>query len=294
MTQESRIWLVTGAARGLGRSISEAVLQAGDRLVAGARDPARLADLVARHGERIRPVALDVTDAQAAQHAVAAAVQAFGRLDVLVNNAGYGHTAPFEQMAPEDFRAQIETNFFGVVNLTRAALPTLRKQRSGHIFQISSVGGRTSTPGLSAYQAAKWAVGGFSDVVAKEVASLGIRVCTLEPGGMRTEWSQRAKQPVAGMLPEYASSVGRSLRLFGSYGGREIGDPAKIAALLVELSRRDDLPLRLLLGGDALYVARQAEAQRAEELERWQATTLSSHFPDAQLPAGLDELKQLK
>ncbi|MEX3527417.1 MAG: SDR family NAD(P)-dependent oxidoreductase, partial [Burkholderia sp.] len=161
----SKVWLVTGAARGLGRAISEAVLAAGDRLGAGARDPSRLADLRRQHGDRLRTIELDVTDEAAAARAVELARSAFGRLDVLVNNAGYGHTVPFEQMAPADFRDQVETNLFGVVNLTRAALPVMRVLRAGHIFQVSSVGGRTTTAGLSAYQAAKWAVGGFSDVL---------------------------------------------------------------------------------------------------------------------------------
>ncbi|KVP64257.1 SDR family NAD(P)-dependent oxidoreductase [Burkholderia ubonensis] len=290
----SKVWLVTGAARGLGRSISEAVLAAGDRLVAGARDPARLADLAKRYGDRLLPVALDVTDAAAATRAVAAARDAFGRIDVLVNNAGYGHTAPFEQMSADDFRAQIETNLFGVVNVTRAVLPTMRAQRAGHIFQVSSVGGRTSTPGLSAYQAAKWAVGGFSDVLAKEVAPFGVRVCTLEPGGMRTDWAAEAKRGVDGMLPDYQPSVGRMLDLLGAYGGHEVGDPARIAALIVELSRRDDVPMRLLLGGDAVFVCEQAEAQRADEAARWRDTSLSTQFPDAKLPDGLQALKGLE
>ena len=294
MSDTSKIWLVTGAARGLGRLISEAVLAAGDRLVAGARDPDRLADLVERYPDRIRPVALDVTDELAAQRAVDHALNAFGRVDVLVNNAGYGHTAPFEQMTTQDFRDQVETNFFGVANLTRVVLPVMRKQRAGHIFQVSSAGGRTSAPGLSAYQAAKWAVGGFSDVVAKEVAHMGIRVCTLEPGGMRTDWASEARSGVDGLLPEYEQSVGNMLRLLEAYGGHEISDPAKIAALIVELSRRDELPLRLLLGGDALHVCNLADAERAEEQERWRETTLSTHFPDAQLPEGLDFLKKPK
>lgn len=290
----SKVWLVTGAARGLGRSISEAVLKNGDRLVAAARDSQRLDDLVARYPDQVRAVALDVTDEAAAQRAVQLALDAFGGLDVLVNNAGYGHTVPFEQMSSEDFRAQLETNLFGVVNLTRAVLPVMRGQRSGHIFQVSSVGGRTSTPGLSAYQAAKWAVGGFSDVVAKEVSPLGIQICTLEPGGMRTDWAGEAKRPVEGMLPDYDATVGHVLRLLASYGGQEIGDPVKIAELIVALSRRDDLPLRLLLGADALFVYEQDERVRAEELEQWRETTLSTHFPDAQLPAGMDGLKRRK
>ncbi|MDR1009899.1 MAG: SDR family NAD(P)-dependent oxidoreductase [Opitutaceae bacterium] len=289
-----KTWLVTGAGRGLGRSISEAVLAAGDNLVAGLRDVSRLNDLTERYGGRIRPVPLDVTDAVAGQRAVETAVTAFGRLDVLVNNAGYGHSIPFEQMAAGDFNAQVETNFFGVVNLTRAALPVMRAQRGGHIFQVSSVGGRTSTPGLSAYQAAKWAVGGFSDVVAKETAHLGIRVCTLEPGGMRTDWAFEARKPVGNMISDYEPSVGRTLKLIGGYAGNEIGDPVRIAKLIVGLSRRDALPLRLLLGGDALFVATSADTQRAEEREQWRETTLSTHFPDAQLPSGLAELKKLK
>ncbi|ARP82246.1 short-chain dehydrogenase/reductase [Bordetella genomosp. 8] len=290
----SKVWLLTGAARGLGRSISEAVLASGDRLVAGARDPSRLADLVARYGDRIRPVELDVKDADQAQRAVATALQAYGQLDVLVNNAGYGHVVPFEQMDPESFRDQVETNLFGVVNLTRAVIPPMRERRAGHIFQVSSVGGRTATPGLSAYQAAKWAVGGFSDVIAKEVAHLGIRVCTLEPGGMRTDWANTARPPAGASLGDYEASVGRVLKVFGQYAGHEVGDPARIADLIVELSRRDDLPLRLLLGGDALYVSEQAETERASEMAAWRSTTLSTHFPGAELPAGLDELKKFK
>lgn len=205
----SKVWLVTGAARGLGRAISEAVLAAGDRLVAGARDHARLADLAEQYGDRLLPVTLDVTDEAAAAQAVAAAREAFGRIDVLVNNAGYGHTAPFEQMGADDFRDQIETNLFGVINLTRAVLPTMRAQRAGHIFQVSSVGGRTSTAGLSAYQAAKWAVGGFSDVLSKEVAPFGVRVCTLEPGGMRTDWPRRRSVALTTCCPTISRRSGR-------------------------------------------------------------------------------------
>lgn len=286
-----KTWLVTGAARGLGRSISEAVLAAGDHLVAAARQTDRLQDLVQRYGDRILPVSLDVTDEAAAQRAVQAAVQKFGRLDVLVNNAGYGHALPFEQMTSDDFRGQIDTNFFGVVNLTRAAVPVMREQGGGHIFQVSSVGGRTATAGMSAYQAAKWAVGGFSDVVAKEVAPLGIQVCTLEPGGMRTEWAGEARREGTAILPAYEASVGKILDLLAAYGGNEIGDPAKIAALIVDLSRRNDLPLRLLLGGDALFVCEQAETQRTAQQAQWRDVTLSTHFPGAQLPAGLENLK---
>src|SRR5258708_35415288 len=181
--------LTTGSRRGLGRALAEAVLAAGDKLVATARKPAQLTDLVDRYGGQVRAVALDVTDARAAGNAIQSAVDAFGRLDVLVNNAGYANVNSIEDMAAEDFREQVEANFFGVVNVTRAALPIFRTQRNGHIIQISSIGGRGATPGLSAYQSAKWAVGGFSGGLAKEVGPLGIKVTVVEPRGIRPDWA---------------------------------------------------------------------------------------------------------
>src|SRR3984957_10993945 len=170
----SKVWFITGSASGLGRNIAEAVLASGDQLVATARDPRRLEDLVEKYGDRVRTASLDVADEAAAIAAVQAAVNAFGRLDVAVNNAGYGDVAPFEQLSPERFKALIDTNFYGVVYMTRAALPVMRKQRSGCILQISSVGGRLARPGSAGYHAAKWAVGGFTESIAQEVASFGV------------------------------------------------------------------------------------------------------------------------
>ena len=178
----SKVWLVTGSASGLGRNIAEAVLACGDRLVATARDPHRLEDLVKKYGDQVRTAPLDVADGDAAKAAVQGAVGTFGRLDVVVNNAGYGDVAPFEQLSSERFKAVVDTNFYGVVNVTRAALPIMRKQRSGCILQVSSVGGRLGLPGSTAYHAAKWAVGGFTESLAQEVVSFGVRVCALEPG----------------------------------------------------------------------------------------------------------------
>ena len=165
-----QVWLITGSSRGLGRALAEAVLAAGHQLVATARKPEQLSDLVERYGEQVRAVALDVTDETAVHDAVKAAVDAFGRLDVLVNNAGYGNVGSIEDTSLEDFRAQIETNLFGTISLSKAAIPLMREQGAGHIIQVSSVGGRMPTPGMSAYQAAKFAVGGFSEVLAQEVA----------------------------------------------------------------------------------------------------------------------------
>jgi NAD(P)-dependent dehydrogenase (short-subunit alcohol dehydrogenase family) len=272
----SKVWLITGSARGLGRHLAEAVLAAGHRLVATARQPDKLQDLVARYGDRVRTVALDVTDAAAAQAAVDTAIAAFGRLDVLVNNAGFGYVTPFEQTTAEDFRAQIDTNLYGVVNLTRAALPVMRKQRSGRIIQISSVGGRMGTPGVSAYQAAKWAVGGFTEVLAKETAPFGVRVTSVEPGGMRTGWGEIARGAMPELLPDYEASVGRVNRMLADYVGREAGDPDKVAQVILQLAEHDAPPEHLLLGSDAMHFFQQADDARRAEAERWRAVSLST------------------
>jgi NAD(P)-dependent dehydrogenase (short-subunit alcohol dehydrogenase family) len=282
----SKVWLVTGSGRGLGRDIVKAALGAGYRVVATARDPQQLADLREQYGGQVRTVALDVTDPFAAQAAVKVALDAFGRLDVLVNNAGFGHMVPFEQADMEDFRSQIDANFYGVVNLTHAALPTLRKQKSGHIIHISSVGGRLGTPGLSAYQAAKWAVGGFTEVLSKEVSHLGIKVTALEPGGMRTGWGAEARREIPNMLADYEPSVGATLQRLREYAGREAGDPAKVAAVVVRLAHHDNPPAHLLLGADALHFAEQTESARAAADRRWQAVSLST---DYSAPADLPE-----
>src|SRR6516164_2402708 len=222
----SKVWLVTGSATGLGRNVAEAVLACGDRLVATARDPRRHDDLVRKYGDQVRTATLDVADEQAAKAAVQVAVDAFGRLDVVVNNAGYGDVAPFEQLSSERFKAVVDTNFYGVVNVTRAAIPVMRKQKSGYILQISSVGGRLALPGSTPYHAAKWAVGGFTESLAQEVAPFGVKVCALEPGGMRTNWGIRAHQDVPELIPDYQPSVGAIIKALHSLWGKENSDPA--------------------------------------------------------------------
>ena len=178
------------------------MLEAGDIVVAGARRPEALASLRATYGDRLMPVGLDVRDEAAAQSAVRKAVEAYGRLDVLVNNAGYQFNAPFEQITSEQFRDVVETCLFGVVHTTRAVVPVMRRQKHGYVFQVSSIGGRVTIPGNSPYHAAKWAVGGFSDSLADEVAPFGVRVCTLEPGGIQTGFKRRASSTLAPLLPD--------------------------------------------------------------------------------------------
>src|SRR5258707_6931048 len=204
----AKVWLITGSGNGLGRDIAEAALAAGDNVIAGARRTEELAPLVAQYGERVKPVTLEVREEAAAKAAVQVAVDRFGRLDVLVNNAGYGQFAPFEQMSAEDFRAVVDTCFYGVVYTTRAAVPVMRKQKGGHIFQVSSVGGRHAVPGNTPYHAAKWAVGGFSDSLGMEIAPFGGKICTLEPGGLRTNSARRAGENMPDLLPGYEASVG--------------------------------------------------------------------------------------
>jgi NAD(P)-dependent dehydrogenase (short-subunit alcohol dehydrogenase family) len=275
----TRTWLITGASRGFGRHLTEAVLNAGDRVVATARRPEQLGDLAARHGERMRAVALDVTDAAAAVRAVKEATASFGGLDVVVNNAGYGNSAPIEEMAEDDFRAQIETNLFGVVNVTRAALPVLRAQRSGIFVQFSSIGGRVGgTPGMGAYQTAKFAVEGFSEVLASEVAPFGVKVVIVEPGAFRTDW-QGSSMKLHPVGPDYEETVGAINRYRRDNDGAQPGDPARAAEIIIEVIGAEDPPRRLVLGGDALDSARKAAEARAAETEKWAAVSRSTDFP---------------
>jgi NAD(P)-dependent dehydrogenase (short-subunit alcohol dehydrogenase family) len=272
----SKVWLVTGSASGLGRHIAEAVLASGDLLLATARDPQRLNDLVETFGDRVHTVALDVADETAANAAVAKAVDVFGRLDVLVNNAGYGDMAPFEQVSSERFRALIDTNFFGVVSMTRAAIPIMRKQKSGYIFQISSAGGRIATAGSASYHAAKWAVGGFTEAIAQEVAPFGVKVCALEPGGMRTGYGNRSVRHLPTLIPEYEPTVGALVKRLEGYWGHETGDPAKVAQVVLQLATREQLPAHLLLGSDAVQYYRLAEDKRESDAAAWQDVSLST------------------
>jgi len=283
----AKVWLITGSGNGLGRDIAEAALGAGDNVVAGARRTEELAPLVAEYGERVKPVRLEVRDEAAAKAAVQLAVDTFGRLDVLVNNAGYGQFAPFEQMSTEDFQAIVDTCFYGVVYSTRAAVPVMRKQKSGHIFQVSSVGGRIAVPCNTPYHAAKWAVGGFSDSLAVEVAPFGVKICTLEPGGIRTNWARRAGQDAPDLLPEYEATVGSFLKILRGLEGRAEGDPRKIADVIVQLANSGEVPVRLILGVDAAQRVHQAEAARASEAEKWRHLTVSTVFEDGRFDSRL-------
>jgi NAD(P)-dependent dehydrogenase (short-subunit alcohol dehydrogenase family) len=279
----SRVWLITGSSRGLGKALAKAVLASGDQLVATARDPGHLADLSEEYGESVLTQALDVTDATAADAAVAAAVERFGRLDVLVNNAGYGNVGSIEDTSLAEFRAQIETNLFGTIIMTKAAIPAMRERRAGHIIQFSSVGGRIGPVGRAPYAAAKWGVEGFSEVLAKEVGPLGIKVTVIEPGGFRTDFAGVSTVLAEGR-PEYAETVGAMARYQRDYNGRQPGDPARAAAVVLHIASLAEPPLRLLLGSDAVSHVEKADAARGEADRRWREVSLSTDFaPDGEL-----------
>jgi NAD(P)-dependent dehydrogenase (short-subunit alcohol dehydrogenase family) len=276
-----QVFFLTGSSRGLGRQIAEAALAAGHYLVATARNPASLAGLADRYGSQVLPVALDVTDPAAAVAAVTAGTAAFGRIDVVVNNAGYANLAAVEDISLDDFREQVDANLFGVVNVTKAALPVLRAQGGGHIIQVSSVGGRLATPGLSAYQAAKWAVGGFSEVLAREVGPLGIKVTVLEPGGMRTDWAGSSMR-VPPISEPYQPTVGVSAAMHGELGTDDaLGDPVKVAQVVLAVAEMAEPPLRLILGSEAYAYATAAARARAESDAAWHDLTVSTDRDDA-------------
>lgn len=279
MTTHSRVLLISGASRGLGRAIAEAALDAGHRVVAGVRTNSALDDLLAEHPDRLVVVPLDVTDDSQVRAAVDTAVDRFGGLDVLVNNAGYANMSAIEDVDFDDFRTQVDTNFFGVVRLTRAALPIMRKQRHGNIVQISSVGGRIVRPGLAAYQSSKWAVTGFSEVLAREVSPLGIKVTVLEPGGMRTDWAGSSMR-IDPVRDDYAATVGAAASL-SSPDTLAASDPAKVAALLLQILDMDEPPLRLLVGPDAYRYATAAGRQLLAADQKWEALSVSTAADDA-------------
>ncbi len=268
MTEQSKVWFITGASRGFGREWAIAALDRGDRVAATARDLATLDDLAARYGEALLPIRLDVTDRAADFAAVARAHEHFGRLDVVVNNAGYGHFGFVEELTEQEARDQIETNLFGALWVTQAALPYLRAQRGGHILQVSSVGGVTAFPNLGIYHASKWALEGLSQSLAQEVASFGIRVTLIEPAGFATDWagsSARRSTP----LPDYEQVHAEADRARSRRVARP-GDPKASAAAVLRIVDAEDPPVRVFFGELPLQLVRADYEQRLRAWEQWQ------------------------
>jgi NAD(P)-dependent dehydrogenase (short-subunit alcohol dehydrogenase family) len=274
----SQVWIITGSSRGLGRAFTEAVLEAGCNVAATARNVNDLADLRRRYGARVLPLALDVTDEAQAHQAVEATITTFGKLDVLVNNAGYGNVAPIEDTSIEEFRAQIETNLFGVIILTKAVLPHFREQGSGHFIQVTSIAGRIGPIGRAPYAAAKWGVEGFSETLAKEVAPFGLKVTIVEPGGFRTDFAGSSTTLREGR-PEYDATVGKTVRFQREFNGNQPGDPARAATALLRLVSEENPPLRIVLGSDAYSSAERNDLAKLEMARAWKDLSFSTDFP---------------
>jgi NAD(P)-dependent dehydrogenase (short-subunit alcohol dehydrogenase family) len=263
-----KIWFITGTSRGFGREWAIAALERGDKVAATARDTASLDDLVNKYGEAILPIRLDVTDRAADFAAVKQAHEHFGRLDVVVNNAGYGQFGFIEELSEQDARDQIETNVFGALWVTQAALPYLREQGSGHIIQVSSIGGIVAFPNVGIYHASKWALEGFSQSLAQEVAPFGVHVTLIEPAGFSTDWSGSSSR-TAEALPAYADLHVENDRVRKTRWAAP-GDPKASAAAVLKVVDAEDPPLRVFFGDAPLELAKADYAERLRVWEQWQ------------------------
>lgn len=280
---EGRTWLVTGASRGLGRAFAEVALEAGDSVVATARDTSALQDLVEQHGDRAVPMALDVTDRSAVDEVVRAAEQRCGRIDVLANNAGYGLAGGVEEVTEEQARRQVEVNFFGALWCTQAVLPVMRRHGGGHLFQVSSIGGVAAFPNTGLYHATKWALEGMSESLAQEVAGFGIGVTLVEPGPFRTDWNGDSMTR-ARPMSEYDEVLGeRRESMSGAHARTQPGDPRRAAQALLKVLDSPEPPLRLLLGERACDLAPQVYRQRLAEWAEWDEVGRNTHFDPAEL-----------
>ncbi|WP_221392486.1 oxidoreductase [Dyadobacter sp. NIV53] len=277
----SKIWFITGSSRGLGRSLTEAVLENGGLVAATARKPEQLNDLVRKYPSQVLAIQLDVTNKKQIVGAVENAIKHFGRIDVLVNNAGFGIIGAAEAFTDEQVRSQLETNLYAPIEITRVVLPYMRKQRSGRILQISSLGGRVGNAGLTIYQAAKFGLGGFSEALAKEVAPLGILVTCIEPGGFRTDWAGDS-MTYAHSIEGYESSVDQRVDFFKSGSFIPVGDPEKAAKVMVELAEHPEPPIHLILGSESVAILKDADANRKVEFEKWIDVSLSTDHDEAE------------
>jgi NAD(P)-dependent dehydrogenase (short-subunit alcohol dehydrogenase family) len=277
MTKQNRTWLITGCSTGLGRALAEVLIAKGERVFATARKPEELKDLVAGH-DNARALKLDVT-VPADIKAAADEVERAGGVDVLVNNAGYGYLTSIEEGDEEGYRAQFETNVFGLIAMTKAVLPAMRKRGSGHILNIASVGGLVGNPGSGYYAATKFGVVGFSEALSKEVAGFGIKVTVVEPGPFRTDWAGRSLQSSAERIDAYAQSVHARLDQVSGYSGRQPGDPVRAAEAMIMIVNSPEPPLNLILGAPGLKLVRDKLAALTAEIDRWETLTLSADFP---------------
>ncbi len=275
----SRIWFITGASRGIGAEIARAALAAGDKVVATGRDRNRIEKTFAADADRVLAIELDVAQEVQAKAAVDTALAKFGRIDVLVNNAGYGQLGLFEENEPGDVERQYATNVFGLFHVTRAILPVMRQQRAGHIFNVTSVAGLIGSPGASIYCSSKFAVEGFSESLAKEVAQFGIKITLIEPGPFRTDFLDGSSARFGARAVEgYGEFAAQTSAAYLDRNHKQPGDPAKLARAVMVLSTTEHPPLRYLAGSDGLGRFDGKLASMRAELDQWRALTLSTDF----------------
>ncbi|WP_213762086.1 oxidoreductase [Caballeronia sp. dw_19] len=280
MNRDNPVWLITGCSTGFGRELAKLVLERGWRAVVTARDPSRLADLAEGHGDRALVLQLDVTDRKQIADVVAKSQKHFGRIDALVNNAGYGYLAAIEEGEDDAVRAMFETNVFGLVDMTKAVLPIMRAQKSGLIVNISSIGGITSFAATGYYHGTKYAVEGISESLAIEVKPLGIDVLVVEPGPFRTNWAGPSIKQSATRIDDYAATAGERRKQTEARSGNQAGDPVRAAQAIIDAALSDTPPLRLLLGKAALELARKKVASLTQDFDAWEKTTIGADFPE--------------
>lgn len=285
----SKTWFITGSSRGLGRSITEAVLAKGDNVAATARNPKQLIDLVEKFPNQILALQLDVSDRVQIHKAVEQTVKHFGGIDVLVNNAGFGITGAIEEFSDEQMKSQLDVNLYAPIEITRAVLPYLRKQRSGSILNVSSVGGRVGSAGFSMYQAAKFGLQGFTEVLSKEVAAFGIKVTSIEPGGFRTDWASNS-MTYAEPIDDYKNIL-QSLKDYLK-DIMPLGNPDKAAQVIIDLVEHPEPPVHLVLGSDAVAILEVVDADRKVEFEKWKSVSISTDFDDVENPWLSEERRQ--
>jgi NAD(P)-dependent dehydrogenase (short-subunit alcohol dehydrogenase family) len=280
MESTQQTWFITGSSRGFGRALAAAALEAGDRVVATARRPEQLADLVSKYGAQVLALPLDVTSEGDARAAIEGAVARFGRLDVVVNNAGYANIAPIETGDETDFRTQFETNFWGVYNVSKAVIPRLRAQGGGLIVQFSSVGGRVGgSPGIASYQAAKFAVDGFSRVLAVETKPFGVKVMVVEPSGFATDWAG-SSMTIHDIPADYDVTIGAMHRRVRANSRGAAGDPVRAAEIILKAVKRDNPPSHLLLGVNAVEMALDYSRKQLDEAVQWERVSRSADYAE--------------
>jgi NAD(P)-dependent dehydrogenase (short-subunit alcohol dehydrogenase family) len=280
--QDLPVWFITGCSSGFGRELAKLVLERGWRAVVTARNPQQIQDIVAGADGRGLALKLDVTDSAQVNEVAKKAEATFGKIDVLVNNAGFGYLAAVEEGEDLEVRAMFETNFFGLVEMTKAVLPGMRRRRSGHILNISSIGGFVGFPSVGYYNATKFAVEGLSEALAKEVEPLGIKVIIVEPGPFRTDWAGRSLKQTGDGIEDYAKTAAVRRQAISSGSGKQPGDPVRAAKAMIEVVQSSNPPLRLLLGRWGLETARGKLDLLRRDFDGWEKTSLSADFPPAQ------------